>query len=64
MRHNLGLEAAVRSEKGSQAMRVPVLLALGHFGRHGGAFVVLLLIVALTALAIVPFSSDGGAKKN
>jgi hypothetical protein len=45
-------------------MRISVLLAFGHFGRHGGALVLVLLIVALTALAIVVFSSDGDEKKN
>jgi hypothetical protein len=39
-------------------MKIPVLLAFGHFGRHGGALVVLMLIIALTALAIVVFSSN------
>ena len=45
-------------------MRIPVLLALGHFGRHGGALVLLILIIALTALAIVVFSSDQGETKD
>jgi hypothetical protein len=45
-------------------MRIPVLLAFGTFGRHGGALVLILLIIALTALAIVVFSSDGDEKKN
>ncbi len=45
-------------------MRIPVLLAFGHFGRHGGALVLVLLIIALTAVAIVVFGSDGGEKKD
>ncbi|MGD1019267.1 MAG: hypothetical protein ABSA12_08095 [Verrucomicrobiia bacterium] len=45
-------------------MRIPVLLAFGHFGRHGGALVLLILIIALTALAIVGFSSDDDEKKD
>ena len=59
-----GSKESGRSEKGSHAMRIPVLLAFGHFGRHGGALVLVLLIVALTALAIVLFSSDRDDKKD
>lgn len=43
-------------------MRMLALLAFGHFVRHGGALVLVLLVSALTVWAIAVFSSDDDEK--
>ena len=44
--------------------KMPILMAFGHFGRHGGPLLLLTLIIAVTALTIAILNSDRGEKKD